>query len=156
MIAALVRLKNDYRTVSYCACAVAFFGSTGHLAASLCATTARLGAALTVIHVMCVALFRAPVANIRAQLAGLLGEWTVAGDCIGTQPADRRALDTAGRTVIFTFLADHVRKTVAALGRAFVTGFDAVLGVLVQMMTHGVSSLAESGRYWPVTSSDRK
>ena len=82
------------------------------------------------------ALFRAPVADVRAQLAGLLGERTVAGDRIAAQPADCRTLDTAGRTLVFAFFAHHVRKAIAALGRAHITGVDAVFGILVQMMTH--------------------
>ena len=108
----------------------------GHVAASRDATTARLGAALTVIHVMRIALFRTPVADVRAQFADLLGERTVAGDRIVAQAADCRALDAAGRAVIFAFLSDHVCETVAALGRAVVADGDAVLGALVQMMTH--------------------
>ena len=104
------------------------------------------------IHVMRAALFRTPLADVRAQFANLLGERTVAGDRIGAQPADRRALDAAGRTVIFAVLADHVRETVAALGRAVVAGGDAVLGALVQRMTHVVFHvvfpLVEIGRYW--------
>ena len=54
-----------------------------HLAASLRTTAARLGAALAMIHVVLGALFRAPVADVRAQLAGLLGERTVAGHRVG-------------------------------------------------------------------------
>ena len=96
------------------------------------------------------AFFRTPVADVRAQLANLLGEPTVAGDRIGAQPADRRALDAAGRTAIFAFLADHVRETVAALGRAVVAGGDAVFGALVQMITHVAFPLVEIGRYWRV------
>ena len=111
---------------------------SGRLAASLCTTAARLGAAFTVIHIVRVALFRAPVTDVRAQLAGLLGERTIAGHRIGTQPADRRALDAASRAFIHAFLADHVGETVAAFGRAIVTGGNAVFGALVQMMTHGV------------------
>jgi len=100
---------------------------------------------------MRVALFRAPVADVRAQLASLLGERTVAGDRIDAQPADRQALDAAGRTAIFAFLADHVRETVAALGRAVVARGDATLGALVQRMTHVgfhvVFPLVDIGRY---------
>ena len=110
----------------------------GHLAASFCTTAARLGTAFTVIHIVRAALFCAPVADVRAQLAGLLGERTIAGHRIGTQPADRRALDAASRAIIHAFLADHVGETVAAFGRAIVTGGNAVFGALVQMMTHGV------------------
>ena len=77
------------------------------------------------------ALFRAPVADVRAQLANLLGERTVAGDRIDAQPADRRALDAAGRAVIVTLLTHHVRETAAALGGAEVTRVDAVFGELV-------------------------
>lgn len=72
------------------------------------------------------ALFRTPVANVRAQFADLLGEPSVAGDRIGAQTADRRALDAAGRTVIFAFLADHVREAVAALSRAVVAGGETI------------------------------
>ena len=124
--------------------------SNGHLAASLGATTARFGAALTVIHVVCVALICTPVADVRAQYAGLLGERAVAGSCIGAQPTDRRALNATGWTRIRTLLAEHVRETVAALGRAVVTGLDAVLGTLVQMMTHGVFPFVEVVRSWRV------
>lgn len=92
--------------------------------------TARLGAALAVVHVMRAALFRAPVANVRAQLADLLGERTMAGDRVSAQAADRRALDAAGRTFIFACLADHVRETVATRGRTVVAGVDTVRGVL--------------------------
>ena len=88
---------------------------------------------------MLAALFRTPVADVRAQLADLLGERTVAGNRIGAQAADRRAFDAAGRTVIFAFLADHVRETVAALCRTVVASGDAVFCVLVQMIIHGVS-----------------
>ena len=93
------------------------------------------------------ALFRAPVANVRAQLAGLLGERTIAGHRIGTQAADRRALDAASRAFIHAFLADHMSETVAAFGRAIVAGGNAVFGALIQMMTHGVFPLVEIGRY---------
>jgi hypothetical protein len=92
---------------------------------------------------MLAALFRTPVANVRAQLANLLGKRTVAGDRVGAQTADRRTLDAAGRTVIFACLAAHVRETIAALGRAVVAGGDAVLGALVQMVTHGVFPLVD-------------
>lgn len=110
--------------------------SSGHFAASLGATTARLSAALAVLHVVRLTLFRAPVADLRAQLANLLRERTVAGDCIGAQAADRRALDTARGTVIMAVLTNHVCETIAAFGRAVVAGGDAVLGVFIQMMTH--------------------
>src|SRR5665811_2037308 len=73
------------------------------------------------------------------QLAELLGEWTVAGDRVGAQPADRRALDAASGTRVGAGLADHVRETVAARGRAVVARGDTVLGALVQMISHGVS-----------------
>ena len=108
----------------------------GHLAASLDATTTSLGAALAVIHVVRTTLFGAPIADIRAQLADLLGEWTVAGDSVRAQAADRRALDAAGRAVIYAFLADHVREAVAALGSAVVAGGNTVYGVLVKRVIH--------------------
>src|SRR5665811_1133152 len=131
--------KKGHRTISHCARSGGFFCSSGHLAAHLGATTARLGAALAVIHIMLAALFRTPVADVRAQLAYLLGERTVAGDRVGAQPADRRALDAASGTRVGAGLADHVRETVAARGRAVVARGDAVLGALVQMISHGVS-----------------
>jgi hypothetical protein len=102
--------------------------SSGHLAANLGASTARLGATLAVIHVMRAALFRAPSADVRAQLARLLGERAVAGDRIGAQPADCRALDAAGWTVIGALSAGHVRETDAARGCAVIAGLDAVHG----------------------------
>ena len=97
---------------------------------------------------MRVALFRTPVADVCTQLADLLGEWTVAGDRIRAQPADRGALDAAGRTIIFAVLADHVREAVAALGCTVVACIDTVHCVLVKMLTHGVFPLVGIGRYW--------
>lgn len=122
--------------------------SSGHLAASLGASTARLGAALAVIHVMRAALFRAPSADVRAQLARLLGERAVAGDRIGAQPADRRALDAAGWTVIGALSAGHVRETDAARGCAVVAGVDAVHGAWLKEMVHCVFPWLEIGRKW--------
>lgn len=116
-----------------------FFKSSGHFAAGLSATTAGLGAELAVIHVLLATLFRTPVADICAQLANLLGKRTVAGNRIGAQSANRRTLDAAGRTVIFACLTAHMRETIAALGCAVVTGGDAVLRALVQMIIHDVS-----------------
>jgi len=136
-------LKNGRRTISYCDRSGGFFRSSGHLAACLGATTARFGTTLAVIHIMLATLFRTPVANIRAQLANLLGERTVAGDRVGAQTANRRALDAAGRTVIFACLAAHVRETIAALGRAVVAGGDAVLGALVHMIAHRMIPLVD-------------
>lgn len=51
----------------------------GHLAARLGATTASLGAALTMLCVVRIALFFTPVTDVRTELANLLGERTVAG-----------------------------------------------------------------------------
>jgi len=107
-----------------------------------------------VIHILLAALFCTPVADVRAQLAYLLGERTVAGDRVSAQTADRRALDAAGRAVIFACLAAHVRETIAALGRAVIAGGDAFLGALVQMVTHCVSPLIEKLRN--ATNSSRK
>ena len=84
------------------------------------------------------ALIGAAGADVGAQRADLLCERTVARDRICAQPAHCRAIDTAGRTLIDAFLADHVRETVAALGRAIVAGVDAIFRTLVQMMAHGV------------------
>jgi hypothetical protein len=88
------------------------------------------------VHVMRVALFLAPVANVGAQFANLFGERTIARDRVGTQTAHRRTLDAASRAVIFAFYPDHVREAVAALGRTEVAGFDTVFGELVQTMVH--------------------
>ena len=96
---------------------------------------------------MRLALFRAPVADVRAQLASLLGERTVADDRVNAQPADRSALDAAGRTVIFAFLTHHVRETVAALGRAVVAGVDAVFGALVRRIAHVVFRLDQRAQF---------
>src|SRR5665647_2783872 len=118
----------------------------GHHAGRLGAMPARRSAAPPALPVMRPALFRTPVADVRAQLASLLGERTVADDSIDAQPADRCALDAAGRTAIFAFLADHARETAATLGRAVVAGSDAVFGALVQRITHVVFPLVEIGR----------
>jgi hypothetical protein len=136
-------LKKGHRTISHCARSGGFFCSSGHLPARLGATTARFGTTLAVIHIMLAALFRTPVADVRAQLANLLDERTIAGDRVGAQTADRRTLDAAGRTVIFACLAAHVRETIAALGRTVVADGDAVLPALVQMIIHGVSPLLD-------------
>ena len=95
---------------------------------------------------MRVALRRTPVTDVSTQLASLLGERTIAGHCIGAQPADRRTLDAAGGTGIAAFLADHMREAVAAFGCAVVAGVDTVLCTLVQMMTHGVFPSIGIGR----------
>ena len=87
---------------------------------------------------MLATFFGTPIADVRAKFADLLGKRAVAGNCIGAQPADRRALDTAGGAGVRACLADHVVKTTAALGRAVVAGGDAIFGILIQMMTHAV------------------
>ena len=113
--------------------------STGPFATSLGAATAGVGTALTGLHVTCFAFFCAPVADLGAQLTDLLGERAVASDRVCGQSADCCALNAAGRTVIGTALAHHVSETVATFGRTVIAGGDAVLGVLIQMMTHVVS-----------------
>ena len=110
--------------------------SIGHLAAHCGALGASLGAALAVVHVVCTTFGRTPVANVRAQHAKLFDKGAVARGRVSAQPADRRAFDTAGRTGIDAFLSHHVRKTIAAGDGANVAGVDAVLGVLIQVMTH--------------------
>ena len=90
------------------------------------------------VHVVRVALFLTPVANVCAELANLFGERTIARNRVGTQTTYRRTLDAASRAVIFAFYSNHVRKAVAALGRAEVAGIDAVFGELVQTMVHGL------------------
>jgi hypothetical protein len=108
-----------------------------HLAARCGALDASFGAALAVIHVVCTTLFCAPVANVSAKLANLFGKWAVACGRVSAQAADRCAFNTAGRTGIDAFLADHVRKAITARSGAEVASVNAVLGVLVQVMTHG-------------------
>jgi hypothetical protein len=107
-----------------------------HLAARCGALDASLGAALAMIHVVCTTLFGAPVANVRAQLAKLFGKWAVARGRVGAQAADCCAFNATGWTGIGAFLANHVRKTIGALSGAQVAGVDAVLGDLIQVMTH--------------------
>ena len=111
-------------------------GSSGHLAARCGALGASFGAALAVIHVMSTTLLCAPVANVRTQRAKLFGKWAVACGRVSAQAADRCAFNTAGRTGVEAFLAHHVRKTIAARSGADIAGVDAVLGVLIQVMTH--------------------
>jgi len=108
----------------------------GHLSARCRAVDASLGAALAVIHVVCTTFFCAPVANVRAQLAKLFGKWAVACSRVRAQATDRCAFNTTCRTGIDAFLANHVRKTIAACSGANVAGVDAVLGVLIQVMAH--------------------
>jgi hypothetical protein len=86
---------------------------------------------------MLTALFGTPITDIRAQFASLFGEWAIASYCIGTQATNRRAFDTTGWAGIFTFFANHMCKTVAARSGTQVACINAVLGILIQMMTHG-------------------
>ena len=76
-------------------------------------------------------LFCTPVADVRTQLADLLGKRAVSGDSIGAESADCGALDTTGRTVIVTLPANHVCETIAALGRAEIAGVNAVFSELI-------------------------
>src|ERR1019366_9118925 len=112
--------------------------SAGPLAARRRAAFAGLGAGLAMRHFVGAAFLRAPIADVRAQLAELLGERTVAGDRVAAEPADRGTLDTAGRTGGGARLAGHVRKAVATIGRALVARGDAVLFLLVEMVTPDV------------------
>ena len=107
------------------------FRSISHLAACLGTTTARFSTTRAVFHILLAALFCTPVANVRAQLANLLSERTIAGDCIGAQTANRRALNATSWTSIFAFFTAHVCKTIAALGRAVIAGGDAIFRTLV-------------------------
>ena len=88
------------------------------------------------IHVMRIALFLAPVTNIGAQFAYLFGKGTIAGDCISAQSTNCGTLDAAGWAVILALHPDHVCEAVAALGRAEITGIDAVFGELVHRVIH--------------------
>jgi hypothetical protein len=89
-----------------------------------------------VIHVMGRTFICAPFANVRAQAANLFDEGAIAHDCISAQAADCGTFNTAGWACVDAFLADHVRKTSAALRCAKVAGVDAGLGILIQMATH--------------------
>jgi hypothetical protein len=124
------------------------FGSAGHLATRLGTAAAGRDAALAVRHVVGTAFLGTPVADVRAQLAELLGERTVASDCVAAEPADRRALDTACGTGIGAGLAGHMCEAVATFGRAVITRGDAILGSLVQMFTHGESPSVVVGQVW--------
>ena len=88
------------------------------------------------VHVMRVALFLAPVANVGAQFAYLLGEGAITGNCISAQSTDCGTLDAARRTVVVALNPDHMCEAVAALGRAEITGVDAVFGELVHSVIH--------------------
>lgn len=94
---------------------------------------------------MFTALLRAPVANVCTQLAYLPNEWTVTGNRISAQTTDRRALYATGRTVVLALFAGHMRKTIAAFGGAEVASLDVVLGILIQMVTHGIFPLIKIG-----------
>ena len=82
------------------------------------------------IHVVRAAFFRTPIANVRAQLTQLFGERTVTGNSVGAKPADRRAFDTARGAGVGARFPDHMRKAVAACGRAVIAGGDAILVAL--------------------------
>ncbi len=113
--------------------------SGNHCSASFGTTSARDSTTLAVLHVMRVTLFRTPVADVCAELAYLLGERTVARDRISAQPADRCALDAAGRAVIFALDADHVRETNAALGCAEIAGVHTSFAEFVWLVIHTFS-----------------
>ena len=110
--------------------------SGGHRSARGRTVDASLGAALAMIHVVCTTFLCAPVAGVRAQLAKLFGKWAVARGRVGAQAADRCAFNTTCRTGIDALLANHVRKAIAARSGADVAGVNAVLGVLINVMTH--------------------
>jgi hypothetical protein len=88
------------------------------------------------VHVVRVALLGTPVANLRAQCTDFLLERAIARHGIRAQPTHGRALDATGRTIVRAFLADHVRKTVAAFGGAFVARGDAGFDSFSQVMAH--------------------
>lgn len=96
---------------------------------------------LAVFHVVRAAFLRAPVTDVRAQRTELLGEWAVTGDRICAQSADRRAVNAARGAGVGAGRTGHVRETVTTRGRALVTRGDAVLGVLVEMITHRLSPM---------------
>jgi hypothetical protein len=150
--------RGDAAGASSCSCAAAAAeceewsciteqdASRGHFAARFGAATTGFGARLAVCHAIRVAFLRAPIANVCAQLAELLGEGTVASDRIAAQPADRRALDAARRAGALALLAGHMRKTMGALVGAIVACVDAVLFVPSEMFTHDVASFVKMVR----------
>jgi hypothetical protein len=115
----------------------------GHRAASRRASTTGFGARLAMCHAVRVAFLPAPITDLRAQFAQLLGERAVARDRVAAEPTNRRALDAARRTGALALLAGHMRETVPAFGRALVACVDAGLFVPSQMFTHDVASIVE-------------
>lgn len=85
---------------------------------------------------MCTTLVCAPVANLRAQRTKLFGKGAVARGRVSAQAGDRCAFNTAGRAGVDALHANHVGKTIAARSGADVASVDAVLRVLIQVMTH--------------------
>lgn len=106
-------------------------GQSGHLRhppALLGTLAAGLGAALTVIHFMPGALFRARLANIGAKTAKGLSELTAPGHITGRQAANLPAIHVQFYTARHAFnvlLSQTRNSTVVAFRGAGITGIDA-------------------------------
>jgi len=100
--------------------------SGGHLAAGGGAAGAGLSTRFAVVHAVCATFFGTPFAHVCAQRADLFGKRAVACDRIGTESAERDAINATGRARVHAFLADHMREAVAASGTTVVTSADAI------------------------------
>ena len=107
---------------------------SGHLAALFCATPARLSTLLAMVRLVLGAFVAAKLANIRAELADLLGAFAAARHVCGGEPADRGAVDIerdAARHHLHVGLLKTSRGAVVAGIGARVACVDAGLELLV-------------------------
>jgi hypothetical protein len=93
-----------------------------------------------VSHLVRIALLCAPIADVGAQRAELLGKRAVARYRIAAESGDAGALNAARRAIIGAALAGHMSETMAAFRRAVVACRDAVLRRLIEMVAHDVPS----------------
>jgi len=93
-----------------------------------------------VSHLVRIAFLGAPIADVGAQRAELLGKGAVARYRIATESGDGGALNAARRAIIGAGLAGHMRETMAAFCRAVVARGDAILRRLIEMVAHDVPS----------------
>ena len=123
---------TDYRPAGKALCASAtrravlvggLAGGAAALALPACRSSDRpLDAQVVVLG----AGVSAALARLGAQLAGFLGERTLAGEQRGAGPAGRGAVDAAGGALVGALLPGHLREAVVAVGGAFEAGLDAV------------------------------
>ena len=107
---------------------------SGHLAALFCATPARLSTLLAMVRLVLGAFVAAKLANIRAELADLLGAFAAARHVRGGEPADCGAVDVerdAARHHLHVGLLKTSRGAVVAGIGAGVACVDAGLELLV-------------------------